>query len=131
MFKFDWSASVISRYLLITFLGLLIDFAGFFVLTVQEIRPGMANFASTSISFFTTYLLSSKFVFRVPLTLVAGFVYVSWYLFSNSIFSLLIQWLSDSIQAQEILIKLATLPLSFAVNFAVTRKILKKGEPVK
>jgi putative flippase GtrA len=106
-----------------TLLGLSADLVLYAGLAASGVIPWAANLVSSAVAVVVVFLVASRFTFRAAPT-IAGFVlFAGWYALSITGFSLLIQWGVDTLGLHPFLSKLASLPLSFAANFAFSRSL--------
>jgi putative flippase GtrA len=87
----------------------------------------LANVTSSTLAALLVYLASTKYAFMRKPTMVKGTIVVSWYLLATLIWSTTIQLLVLGPVPNAIIAKLATVPISFGLNFLVTKFVITRS----
>jgi putative flippase GtrA len=122
---------VIHRYKLAQFLtfflgslaGLAIDLVGFHLLVMWGCAPWQANAISSTVAISAVYFLVTRYSFGVAQQLSTYALFVGWYVTSILMFSTVIQVATSVSGLDAIVWKLASVPLSFALNYLFSRFI--------
>jgi putative flippase GtrA len=109
--------------------GLAIDLVGFQVFVWLGLEPWLANGLSSFISITAVYFLVTRYSFGSGTRLWTYVLFVAWYSMMIVIVSTLIQLLSAATGAEPFLWKLASVPFSFAANYAFSRVLLRRRGP--
>ena len=117
----------LTRFLIGTLLGLVVDFGIYSVAVALGLEPGWANLVSSTVAIVVMYFVNTRYTFRVRPTLLSFVVFVAWYAASVTGFSVLVQLIHDTWHLAPLWSKVALLPLSFVTNFVATRFILLRG----
>lgn len=110
-------------------LGLLIDLAGFALLHWLGIDPAIANAISATASITVVYLFITRRAFGRRAHWSTYVVFFGWYLGSIVFFSLLIKFLAESTHLDALWWKLASVPVSFLLNYLFSRLLFTKLLP--
>lgn len=113
------------RFFLGSAVGLAIDLAGFFLLTQAGWQPMLANGASATASITAVYLLVTRYTFSRSADVATYVLFFAWYAMSIVVFSIAIQAISTGLPAEPEIVKLASVPVSFLLNFAFSRFLFK------
>lgn len=108
--------------------GVTADLALFELFIWLGAHPSFANAGSSAVGVSIAYLLVTKYAFGTGRSRKTYLAFVAWYAFSIVTFSLLIGFTADKTGWQPIVAKIASLPFSFAANFAFS-KILFRNVP--
>ena len=114
----------LTRFLIGTLLGLVVDFGLYSVGVALGLEPGWANLISSTVAIVVMYFVNTRYTFRVRPTLLSFAIFVAWYAASVAGFSVLVQVIHDTWNLAPLWSKVAILPLSFVTNFVATRFIL-------
>lgn len=101
--------------------GLAVDLLGFQVLVSLGLEPWLANGISSFVSISVVYLLVTRYSFGVGTRVSTYILFVAWYSASIILFSTLIQLAVSSFGGVPFLWKLATVPVSFGLNYLFSR----------
>jgi len=107
--------------------GVSIDLIVFQSVILFGLSVFISNFISSSLAILTTYLLVTRYTFRVAVSSLGFALFTGWYVCSITAFSILISYAVDNSTLPIIVCKLLSLPFSFIVNFLFSRLILTKG----
>lgn len=107
--------------------GVSIDLMVFQSATLFGLTVFISNLISSSLAVITTYLLVTRYTFKVAASSVGFALFTGWYVCSITAFSILISYAVDNSTLPVIVCKLLSLPFSFIVNFLFSRLILAKG----
>ena len=118
----------LGRFFVVALVGVLIDLAIFTLLVALGARPAVASLVSNSIAVCITYVASSRAVFRVRLTAWRLVAYVAWYALSITVFAFAIDAAFATFGGSAALWKVASLPVSFLVNFAAVNYLILRPE---
>lgn len=105
--------------------GLLVDLGGFGLLVALGVAPGIANLCSSFASITVVYLLVTRYSFGVGTRPSTYVLFVAWYSLAIIVFSTLIEWAVVTTGLQPIVCKLASVPLSFTLNYAFSRFLFR------
>ncbi|WP_182490953.1 GtrA family protein [Microcella alkalica] len=109
------------RFLLGSAAGLTVDLVGFFLLTHLGMPPAAANATSATCSITVVYLLVSRYTFDRSATIATYVLFFMWYATSIAFFSFAIEVISTALPAEPGLVKVASVPVSFILNFAFSK----------
>ena len=116
--------------------GLVIDLGGFFLLVSAGVTPWVANCISSSSAVTAVYLLVTRYAFSAVRRVRTYVAFVAWYAFVIAVSSTSIQLLTAATGIDPFLLKLASIPITFAANFCFslvlfrdTRATLSAGVP--
>lgn len=107
--------------------GLAIDLVGFQVLVWVGLLPWQANAISSTASISAVYLLVTRFSFGARPRATTYLMFVAWYGSSIVMFSLVIQFAVSTFGWQPLACKLASVPVSFALNYLFSRFLFRRG----
>ena len=105
--------------------GLLVDLGGFGLLVALGVAPGIANLCSSFASITVVYLLVTRYSFGVGTRPSTYVLFVAWYSLAIIVFSTLIELAVVTTGLQPIVCKLASVPLSFTLNYAFSRFLFR------
>jgi len=114
------------RFLLGSCLGLAVDLSLFEASVRLGAAPWLANVVSAGCAVVVVYLFVTKYAFRSGRTRSSFLLFVSWYVTSILLFSVLIEVLHGVTGWAPFLCKLASLPLSFAANFVMSKLLFRQ-----
>jgi putative flippase GtrA len=106
--------------------GLMIDLSGFQLLVWLGLEPWLANGMSSAGSITAVYFLVSRYSFKGSVGLRTYVMFVTWYGLSIVIFSTLIQYASSETGWVPIVWKLLSVPVSFSLNYAFSRRLFRR-----
>jgi len=107
--------------------GLIIDLVGFSLLVAAGLLPWQANAISSTIALTVVYFLVARFAFAARARVSTYVLFFAWYGLNIVVFSTLIQWVVALTDAVPLLVKMASIPLSFALNFLFSRVLFRSG----
>ncbi|CAN5225481.1 hypothetical protein BH09ACT5_BH09ACT5_17080 [soil metagenome] len=122
------TGSKLVRFFVVAVAGVLLDVTVFSLLVGLGARPAVASLVSTSIAVCATYAASSRAVFRVRLTAGRLAAYLAWYAVSITAFAFAIDAAFAAFGGSATLWKIASLPVSFLVNFTVVNYVILRPE---
>lgn len=123
----------VTRFLLGACLGLAVDLLGFALMVHLGAAPGVANVVSAASSVLVVYLFVTKYAFAGRRTRTSFVLFVTWYVVSIGIFSVLIELLHEATGWAPFVCKLVSLAPSFAANFLASKLLFggdRPGRPV-
>jgi|GEM_PF-1627114 len=127
MIKFNYTniaAKEMNRALRF-FLGSLGGVTADLIVFQSAIQLGLSvfnsNFISSALAITITYLLVTRYTFKVKASSVDYMLFIGWYVCSIYVFSILISYLVYYSVWPAIVCKLLSLPFSFTVNFLFSR----------
>jgi len=97
--------------------GLAIDLLGFQLLLLGSLEPWLANGISSFTSITVVYLLATRYSFGARTSPWTYIAFVAWYSASIVVFSAAIHLLAEATGAYPLLWKLASVPVSFVLNY--------------
>lgn len=109
------------RFFLGTVGGLVTDLSVFTILTKSGIEPGIANIFSATLGLLVVYFLVTRYAFKTEHNHLKFIAFVSWYSLMILMWGAVIQLLVEFTGVAPLLAKLATIPISFGLNFAFSR----------
>ncbi len=109
--------------------GLAIDLGGFALLTAAGVEPGVANLISSFTSISVVYLVVTRYAFRALVGVRTYIAFVLWYSTSIVVFSALIELATTTTGLPPLAWKLASVPVSFLLNYAFSRWLFRTREP--
>jgi putative flippase GtrA len=115
----------VVRFLLGSCLGLAVDLAVFQAAVLLGATPGVANAVSSASAVVVVYLFVTKYAFAAERSRTSFLLFVSWYVVSIIIFSVLIEVLHGATGWLPFVCKLVSLPLSFAANFVASKLLFR------
>ena len=116
----------VVRFLLGSCLGLAVDLAVFQAGVVLGATPGVANAVSSGCAVVVVYLFVTKYAFAAQRSRTSFLLFVSWYVVSIIVFSVLIELLHGATGWLPFVCKLVSLPLSFAANFGASKLLFRQ-----
>ena len=108
--------------------GLFIDLVGFSLLVMAGLQPWQANAISSTIALTVVYFLVARFTFAARARVGTYVLFFTWYGLNIVVFSTLIHMVVARTDAIPLLVKLASIPLSFVLNYLFSR-VLFRGRP--
>lgn len=117
-------ASKFVRFFWVALVGVMLDVALFALLVGLGVRPSLSSIVSNSIAVGLGYFASSRIVFRVRYSPGRLITYVVWYAISITGFALAIDAAWSHFGGSATLWKVASLPVSFIVNFLVVNYVV-------
>ena len=105
--------------------GLAIDLIGFQLLLVVGLEPSLANAISSATSITAVYLLVTRYSFGAGARISTYLAFLSWYALSIVTFSALIQLAVGVTDWHPFLWKLASVPISFGLNYVFSRFLFR------
>lgn len=118
----------VTRFLLGSCLGLVVDLGLFAAGVRLGAPPWLANLVSAGCAVVVVYLFVTKYAFRSERSRATFLLFVGWYVTSIVVFSVLIDLLHGQTGWPAFVCKLLSLPPSFAANFLAS-KLLFSGRP--
>lgn len=106
--------------------GLLIDLVGFQALLALSVPPWVSNATSSFISITAVYLLATRHTFGAQPRVITYVVFVAWYSASIVVFSTIIQAATSASDVHPFVWKLATVPVSFALNYLFSTLLFQR-----
>lgn len=106
--------------------GLAIDLGLFALLTAMGLAPWLANGISATTSITAVYFLATKHSFAVRPRLSTYVAFFAWYATSIVVFSFLIDLATDLSGWPAFLWKLASVPVSFALNYGFSTLLFRR-----
>lgn len=124
----DWRVLFhqLTRFLLGSGLGLLVDLGVFAAGVALGAPPWAANVLSAGCAVVVVYLFVTRYAFEGGRSRTSFLLFVAWYVVSIAVFSVLIEVLHQQAGWAPFLCKLASLPPSFAANFVFSRLLLHR-----
>jgi putative flippase GtrA len=116
----------VVRFLLGSCLGLAVDLAVFQAGVVLGATPGVANAVSSGCAVLVVYLFVTKYAFAAQRSRTSFLLFVSWYVVSIIVFSVLIEVLHGATGWLPFVCKLVSLPFSFAANFGASKLLFRQ-----
>ena len=107
--------------------GVTVDLVVFQLLTNLGALAFLSNFCSSGLAIITTYMLVTRYTFKVAASFMTLFWFVCWYTTSIGFFSWAIQYVVTVTPWSPLVCKLASLPFSFTVNFLFSHFFLGKN----
>lgn len=120
-FKNEIRSARFWRFLLGTFGGLATDLSVFTVLTKVGLAPGFANIISATLGLLLVYFLVTRYAFKAQHSNLKFIAFVTWYSLMILFWGGVIQLLVDNTELPPLFAKLATIPVSFGMNFVFSR----------
>lgn len=105
--------------------GLAIDLLGFFFLVNAGLDPWMANAISSVLSVTAVYFLVTRYTFAASPQVATYVLFFAWYATSIALFSTAIQVISIETSVGAEWVKLASVPISFILNFGFSRFLFR------
>ena len=122
----------LSRFLVGSGLGLLVDLSVFAGATAVGAPAWAANVLSAGCAVVVVYLFVTKYAFDGGRSRSTFVLFVAWYAVSIVVFSVLIELLHEQSGWPAFVCKLASLPPSFAANFVASRLLFRsRPAPVR
>lgn len=115
----------VTRFLLGSGLGLVVDLSVFALGVALGASPGVANAVSAGCAVVVVYLFVTKYAFEGGRSRTSFLLFVGWYVSSIIIFSTLIEVLHAQTGWAPFVCKLVSLPPSFAANFLASRLLFR------
>lgn len=109
--------------------GLAIDLIGFQLLILAGLSAWQSNAISSTASIVAVYFLVTRFAFRAEGSATTFVVFLCWYALSIASFSALIDIAASSTGSNPFLWKIASVPVSFALNYVFSRLLFKRFRP--
>lgn len=109
------------RFFLGTVGGLATDLSVFSVLTKVGLAPGLANIFSATLGLLVVYFLVTRYAFKSQHSNLKFIAFVSWYSLMILLWGAVIQLLVLNTGFPPLAAKLATIPISFGLNFTFSR----------
>jgi putative flippase GtrA len=103
--------------------GLLIDLTGFALLVVAGLEPWQANTISSTLALTAVYFLVVRFAFAARARVRTYVLFFAWYGANIAVFGALINLAVEVTDWAPLLCKLASIPLSFLLNFLFSRSL--------
>jgi putative flippase GtrA len=119
----------VVRFLLGSCLGLAVDLAVFQAGVWLGATPGVANAISSGCAVVVVYLFVTEYAFSSERSRTSFLLFVSWYVVSIILFSVLIEVLHGATGWLPFVCKLVSLPLSFAANFGASKVLFRQRRP--
>lgn len=107
--------------------GLIIDFSVISLLLSFGWKPGYANLLSSSLAITCVYFLVTRYAFKANRSLITYVAFIAWYASAILFFSWIIQTVTSATGWNPLLVKAATLPFSFGLNFLFGRVMFTPG----
>ena len=115
----------IVKWFITVLSGLFIDLTIFYILSSLGLIVYMANLISAGIAIIFLYIRSLRFVFKEKIYSKKRFIlFITYYFLSINFFSLAISILVIFFGLPAIVAKIATLPVSFFINYFFASKIV-------
>ena len=108
--------------------GLLIDLIGFQLLVFWGLVPWQANAISSTLALTAVYLLVARYAFAATARVRTYLLFFAWYGGIIVVFSALIELAVIYTGWPPLLCKIASIPLSFIVNFLFSRSLFRPVE---
>lgn len=109
------------RFFLGTVGGLATDLTVFTVLTKVGLAPGFANIISATLGLLVVYFLVTRYAFKAQHNALKFIGFVTWYSLMILFWGGVIQLLVVNTGLPPLVAKLATIPISFGLNFVFSR----------
>lgn len=109
------------RFFLGTVGGLATDLTVFTALTKAGLAPGFANIISATLGLLVVYFLVTRYAFKAQHSNLKFIAFVTWYSLMILFWGGVIQLLVVNTGLPPLFAKLATIPISFGLNFAFSR----------
>lgn len=107
--------------------GLLIDLAMFQLLVVAGLLPWQANAVSSSLALTAVYFLVARFAFAAQARVRTYLFFFAWYGGIIVVFSVVIDLVVTLTDWVPFLCKIASIPLSFVLNYFFSRYLFRVG----
>ena len=107
--------------------GLLIDLVGFTLLDVAGLEPWQANAISSTLALTAVYFLVARFAFAAQARVRTYLFFFAWYGANIVVFSTLINLAVNHTDWPPLLCKLASIPISFLLNYLFSRSLFRPG----
>ena len=105
--------------------GLVVDLGGFSLLVALGVSAGAANLCSSFASITVVYLLVTRYSFGVGTRVSTYVLFFTWYSVAIIAFSSAIEYLVLTTGLLPIACKLASVPVSFSLNYAFSRLLFR------
>jgi putative flippase GtrA len=105
--------------------GLAIDLVGFALLVMAGLAPWQANVISSTLALTAVYFLVARFAFAAQARVRTYLLFFSWYGANIIVFSALITAVVHLTDWPPLLCKLASIPLSFMLNYLFSRALFR------
>jgi putative flippase GtrA len=105
--------------------GLFIDLSCFQLLVVAGLEPWQANTISSTLALTAVYFLVARFAFATRAHVRTYVLFFAWYGANIVIFGALINLAVDLTGWAPLLCKLASIPLSFLLNYLFSRALFR------
>jgi len=125
------AGSKIVKFFFVALAGVTLDVLLFTGLVALGARPAVASIISSAVAVSAAYVVSSRNVFKVPMTPLRLVAYVAWYAASITGFSLAIDAAAMHFGGHPTFWKLISLPISFLINFAAVNYVILRPSPVE
>lgn len=114
------------RFFLGTVGGLSTDLTVFTALTKVGLAPGFANIISATLGLLVVYFLVTRYAFKAQHSALKFIGFVTWYSLMILFWGGVIQLLVVNTGLPPLVAKLATIPVSFGLNFVFSRALFGK-----
>jgi putative flippase GtrA len=120
-FKTEIRSARFWRFFLGTVGGLATDLSVFTLLTKVGLAPGFANIISATLGLLVVYFLVTRYAFKAQHSNLKFIAFVTWYSLMILLWGGVIQLLVVNSGISPLVAKLATIPISFGLNFVFSR----------